>query len=98
MADADSLSTPSTRRLLDGVYFHAGLAKEKARQEALNAPDRPENKGLTEAYLRVRQLGATTDEVTPGSKLTSGATSGSFTSSPWTARRPRLLEQPPTTN
>ena len=57
------------------------LAKEKARQEALNAPDRPENKGLTEAYLRVRQLGATTDEVTPGSKLTSGATSGSFTSS-----------------
>ena len=57
------------------------LAKEKARQEALNAPDRPENKGLTEAYLRVRRLGATTDEVTPGSKLTSGATSGSFTSS-----------------
>ena len=81
MADADSLSTPSTRRLLDGVYFHAGLAKEKARQEALNAPDRPENRGLTEAYLRVRQLGATTDEVTPGSKSTSGATSGSFTSS-----------------
>lgn len=56
-------------------------AKEQERLAILNAPDHPANKGLTEAYLRVRMLGATTDEVTGGSKLTSGATSGSFTSS-----------------
>eukprot|EP00629_Pelagomonadales_sp_RCC1024_P000624 CAMPEP_0119281320 /NCGR_PEP_ID=MMETSP1329-20130426/24473_1 /TAXON_ID=114041 /ORGANISM="Genus nov. species nov., Strain RCC1024" /LENGTH=548 /DNA_ID=CAMNT_0007281929 /DNA_START=190 /DNA_END=1833 /DNA_ORIENTATION=- len=57
------------------------LALEAERLKASLAPDRPENKGLTAAFLRCCQLGATTAEVTGGSLLTSGATSGSFTSS-----------------
>ena len=56
-------------------------ADERARAEADADPDKPENKGLTAAFLRCRTLGATTNEVLKGNLLTSGATSGSLTSS-----------------
>ncbi|KAJ8602412.1 hypothetical protein CTAYLR_001201 [Chrysophaeum taylorii] len=56
-------------------------AKRRKTAEDLADPARPENEGLTETFLRVRKLGARTDEVLEGSKLTSGKTSASLTSS-----------------
>ena len=80
-------TSDSSRAVLDeakrnvAAAEEARSAKEAAKRLADADPDLPRNRGLTEAFLRVRALGATTDEILKGSKLTSGATSGSFTSS-----------------
>lgn len=74
----------------ENVLATARANVEKAQEEreqrrlqsvqAASDPGRPENKGLTATFLRVRELGAFTDEVIQGYKLTSGATSRSATS------------------
>lgn len=56
-------------------------ARRLAAAKVASDPSRPENKGLTATFLRVRDLGARTDEVCAGSRLTSGDTSRSLTSS-----------------
>lgn len=90
----DDAPAPSVRRLglsSDHILATAKKNVEKATEsrevrrleseKAANDPESPQNKGLTATFLRVRQLGALTDEVLGGSRMTSGATSRSVTSS-----------------
>ena len=60
--EARRLAKPNRRHRRGAMAFISTLSRKKGAPGG----DRPENRGLTEAYLRVRQLGATTDEVTPG--------------------------------